>query len=139
MGNKQGTVIKIISVKEIIVDLGKDDGILIGDRLEIYSIGPEVRNSSGDLIGTLDNIKANLEVITVYQNMSICADVRYTETSITSSIASIASIGLTSYKRQDKINLAVKEEQIDHDLKDELYEMSKNNKINIGDLVRLDS
>lgn len=66
-------VIEIINEKELIIDFGSSNGANVGDKVRIYSIGEDVFHPDTDtVIGTLDIIKDELEVYTVYENFSIC-------------------------------------------------------------------
>lgn len=71
--NKEPKIIKIISDMKVVVNLGSEDGIRNGTILEIYSPGEEVTDpDTGESLGTLDTIKAYIEVINVFPKMSIC-------------------------------------------------------------------
>ena len=67
-----GEVVRILSNKELVINLGYNDGVKLDDEVIIYEVGEEVSNVDGVIIGTLDYIKAKLVVTTVYANLSKC-------------------------------------------------------------------
>jgi hypothetical protein len=64
-------VIKLLSDNSLIVDYGKNDGAYEGDDLRIFTPGEEVV-FQGTNYGTLDLIKADIEVISVFPKFSVC-------------------------------------------------------------------
>lgn len=66
------TVLEILNEYSLLVDYGIEDGATVGDVLRIYAEGEPVKNLNGVTIGTLDQIKAEVEVSIVYMNFSIC-------------------------------------------------------------------
>lgn len=83
MGIKEYSVIKILSETKIIIDYGAVDGAKQGDNVKVIRIGPEVIHpKTNEVIGTLDPILAKLEIITVYEHFSVCADVARYERNI---------------------------------------------------------
>lgn len=74
---KQIKVIKIIDDKTLVINAGRENGIETGNDIEIYQPGNEIIDpDTNKSLGTLDYIKAELEVVNVYPKMSVCKDVR---------------------------------------------------------------
>ena len=85
-----GEVVRILSNKELVINLGYNDGVKLDDEVIIYEVGEEVSNVDGVMIGTLDYIKAKLVVTTVYANLSICEYPKENMTTFEKSVASIS-------------------------------------------------
>ena len=70
---KKMKVAKIISTKQIVINAGEEDGIKVGDELQIIEqIGDPVKDpDTGKILGTLDKQKGKVIVSTVYSKMSI--------------------------------------------------------------------
>ncbi|MFM1539306.1 hypothetical protein [Helcococcus bovis] len=64
-------IIQIISEKEILVNYGYNDGAEEGDSLEIIEVGPEVKYNDISY-GAFDLIKAEIEVVEVFDRFSLC-------------------------------------------------------------------
>lgn len=67
-------IAKIISTKQIVVNAGSNDGLEVGDKLEIidkFGDEPIVDPDTGESLGTLDLIKGNVIVSKVYPHMAI--------------------------------------------------------------------
>ena len=64
-------VIKLLSDNSLIVDYGKNDGAYEGDELRIFTPGEDVV-FQGTNYGTLDLIKEDIEVISVFPKFSVC-------------------------------------------------------------------
>lgn len=72
MDNKSWKIIKIIDNYQVVVNAGHDD-VARGDILEVYVEGsPVLDPDTNEELGTLDYIKALLEVDVVYPKMCIC-------------------------------------------------------------------
>lgn len=123
-----GKVVRILSDKELVIDLGYSDGVKLNDEIIIYEIGEEVKTLDGDIIGTLDHIKAKLVVTTVYENLSKC---EYPKENITAFEKSALSISksFVSYETQKSLN--VDKNEI------EPYIKKHSDKIHIGDNVKI--
>ncbi|WP_121615258.1 FlgT C-terminal domain-containing protein [Virgibacillus halodenitrificans] len=66
-------VVKIIDENRIVINAGKKDGISKGQVLEIYEPGEEVKDpDTGESLGTLDYIKADINVQHIFEKMAIC-------------------------------------------------------------------
>lgn len=69
-------IVKIIDEYRIVVD-AKCDDVKKGDLLEVYEPGDEIRDpETGELLGTLDYIKAVIEVEDVLPRMCVCRNHR---------------------------------------------------------------
>lgn len=76
--NCLGRVIRILSNKELIVDVGDND-LTVGDKVVIYATGDEIFDLDGKFLGVYEYDKATLEVITTTHTYSICATPKKTE------------------------------------------------------------
>lgn len=71
---KEMKIAKIISTKQIVVNAGSNDGLKVGDKLEIidkFGDEPIVDPDTGESLGTLDLIKGTVIVSKVYPHMAI--------------------------------------------------------------------
>ena len=71
---KEMNIAKIISTKQIVVNAGSNDGLKVGDKLEIidkFGDEPIVDPDTGESLGTLDLIKGTVIVSKVYPHMAI--------------------------------------------------------------------
>ena len=119
-------VVKIISEYDVVINAGSDDGVKVGDIFEIYEPGDVVNDPDTDeVLGTLDFVKARIQVKTVFQKMSLCTN---TETS-TSTIAELA-LSMSSFYASSIKPLNVDALDISGGFED------VNKKIRVSDLVR---
>lgn len=134
----EAEVIRILNNKEIIINKGQEDGIVIGDRFivgdslgEVYN--PHVKESYGHFL----NIKETLEVITTYPRFSVLAKVEHrTEggqinVALTQKAASIMAKSLYGETKNIELTLPVNEQQI------KPFNKGKNKYISLGDLAIL--
>lgn len=76
-------VIEIIDKYSIIVNYGHLDGATKNNKIRVIARGPEIVDSeTGDLLGTLDAIKAELTIETVYEKFSICKNIEITKQNV---------------------------------------------------------
>lgn len=95
-------VIKIIDDKSLIINAGSFDDVKVGDRFEIYCVGEPIFDPyTKENLGTLDTIKDQLTVKTVYEKMCICyhppvyhSSITYMNTSIFSKITEEKGINI---------------------------------------------
>lgn len=114
-------IVKIVDEETLIINAGLDQGISIGDKFEIYSVGEKIFDPrTGEDLGTLDTIKDTVEAITVLQKMSIC------QHKLTYNIAT--PVGLNLNKTSNKT--------LDVDITQISGGLSNDAKIRIGDKVR---
>lgn len=75
MTEKQLKIVKIIDEYKIVINGGVNDNIHIGDEFEVYQIGiPVIDPETAEELGTLDPIKAYIEVAHVYPKMCVCTN-----------------------------------------------------------------
>ena len=71
-------VIKIISDTQILINAGANFKLKLGDSLDILTIGEEIIDpDTKQSLGTLDTIKATVEIVTLYPKMALCQKVEY--------------------------------------------------------------
>lgn len=96
-------IVKIIDDYTVLIDAGKQDGYDVGDVFEIYITGKEIKSPSGDVLGTLDNIKGQIVVDTIFDAMSLCKSSEFTASGIS---ASMEMFNTTLYsKSRKKLNV----------------------------------
>lgn len=118
-------VIKILDYKNILIDYGRIDGASEKDVIRIIERGEEIIYD-GRNYGTLDNIKAELSIQTIYEKFSLCRNIKRSNSLSRGLSQSIFSI--YNYRPAD---LKVNEDQIEH------IEIPDNDVINLGDLVEV--
>jgi hypothetical protein len=70
---KEYKIIKIIDEYRVLINAGSNDDLSIGQHLEVFKLGQEIFDpETNESLGTLDSIKSNLVVTTVYEKMCIC-------------------------------------------------------------------
>lgn len=115
-------VVKIIDEYNIVVNAGSEHGIRKDSRLEIFVPGEEIIDpETNESLGTLDTIKAYLEVKNVFPKMCVC------ENAETRSVSLFMAYNLT---REETKPLNIDSSQISGGLN------KTDKKIRIGDLVR---
>jgi len=68
-------VIKIIDDKSLVINAGADKGLHVGDIIEVFQPGDEVVDpETNESLGSLDYVKARLDVVTSLPKMSVCKD-----------------------------------------------------------------
>lgn len=116
-------VIKIISDSEILINAGANKKLAQGTSLDIFITGEEIFDpDTNESLGTLDTVKATVEVDTVYPQMALCKKIEYSTTNLIESISN--SINVKKVKR-----LKIDPSEISGGLSSDLT-------IHIGDLVR---
>lgn len=72
--NEGGRVVRIISERELVVNLGREDGIQVGDKLEVYEEGePVIDPETQEDLGLLRRVKAVVVVRSVDELKCIVA------------------------------------------------------------------
>lgn len=118
-------IIKVINEQNIVINAGKDKGLEEGTELEIFTPGevlvdPETKEE----LGTLDIVKADIELTTLYEKFSICKNSAYVTTNPIIGIAE-------SFEQRRRKDLNIDTTEISGYGVDEYSK-----KIKIGDLVR---
>lgn len=72
---RNAKVIDIINFHEIIIDYGYKQGAKNGQKVRVVETGRPVYNLKNENLGTLDAIKAELEIVNIYENFSICSKI----------------------------------------------------------------
>lgn len=123
MPNKTYKVIKIINDYELVVNAGSNNGIGKDESLEVFILGEEITDpETGESLGTLDTIKAYLNVKHVYPKMSICENA---DSHITNAFAGWAE----AFEIRNRKRLNIDSAEISGG-------QEEAGKIRIGDLVR---
>ncbi|RXA82609.1 hypothetical protein [Latilactobacillus sakei] len=123
-------VVRILSDKQIVISAGKKQNATVGTKYNVYEIGekiidPETKNS----LGTLDYIKATVEVVTTYDNFSIAEYITRSTKTITQGIMSAFSESNKTVTEKTIHVLPVDEEAIKP-------QNIKNKLIQIGDPIK---
>lgn len=112
-------VIKVINEYQIVINAGKNKDIQKGQTLEIFVPGEEIHDpETNELLGSLDFIKAYLNVKDVFDKMCICENKD-------NSLNVLA--GLSLLNNSQRLNV---------DSKEISGGISGDSRIKIGDLVR---
>lgn len=88
--NYIGQVIRILSPTTIIIDAGELD-LTVGDKVQIYTVGDEIKDLKGNFLGVYENIKDTLEVVQTSENYSVCEKLERTTTSALSAVAQLTA------------------------------------------------
>ncbi len=124
--DKQLKVIEVISPYEILINAGAEDNIDEFSTYEIYIPGKKIVVDGIDY-GTLDNIKATLEIIQVYPKMSLCSSDEVIKTLTHPYDRSTFSLKEKQDTKPLKVRASLKESHS--------YMLDKT--IKVGDLVRI--
>ena len=86
-------VIKIISDSEILINAGANKKLAQGTSLDIFITGEEIFDpDTNESLGTLDTVKATVEVDTVYPQMALCKKIEYSTTNLIESISNSMNV-----------------------------------------------
>ncbi len=119
-------VIEILDPTRILINGGSNQGLSDGDTLEIFETGGSVVDpQTGENLGTLDFIKDQVEVVTLYENFSLCKKIVRTKSNIFTPFNEYVTT--TSHVASLKVN----EEQITN------RKISGNPVISVGDELRI--
>lgn len=92
-GEIKGRIVRIVSPRTVIVDIGTKNGVSTGSNLVVYEEGQEIAGLDGKSLGKMEYVKANLRVIHAQENFSLAETVDTEDvTSISGSIASSLTI-----------------------------------------------
>lgn len=67
----KGRVVRILDNTSLIIDIGSDD-IDVGDIVQVYTPLGTLEGIDGEILGSLEEIKAQLKVIRVEPSYAIC-------------------------------------------------------------------
>ena len=110
MANRDYKVIEIIDEYSLLINYGSINGAIKGVDIRIISIGPEVTDpTTGEVLGTMDQIKAYLTITVVYDRFSICQRVK--EKIVNSLLNPLSQLQITM---REKSLLNVDEKDITH-------------------------
>lgn len=123
--NYLGNVVRIISNKELIIDVGEED-LTVGDKVQIYTVFDELTDLEGNSLGPYENIKETLDVVQTSKNYSVCKKI---VTKKSSSYAILSSFSNVEYKVAEKLNIN------EEDIKP-LTEYKDDKEIHVGDYVK---
>lgn len=123
--NCLGQVVRILSDKELIVDVGDDD-LTVGDTVIIYAAGDEIFDLDGNSLGVYEHDKATLEVITTTPTYSVCATPKITER--VGSLVDYSRIFSKEVTNQNSFNVS------ENDI--ESIKIANSDKVLKGDLVK---
>lgn len=116
-------VVKIISEYKVVVNAGSQDFIQEGAEMEIFAPGKDVIDpDTGENLGALDYIKANVRVVNLFPKMCVC------ENCENERIGNFAVLFSQTFTEKMPLNVESK------DISGGFEDISK--KIRVGDLVR---
>lgn len=129
-------VIKILNQFAILIDYGSKDGAVKGDKVRVFVKGKEIYNNKNKFLGTLDIIKDELEITTVYEHFSICEKIKRTSKTIQRNpfeIYKLSGLMKSSETKTDveKLPLNVNKEDFTNDI------FKTDEPIKKGDLVKI--
>lgn len=117
-------VVEIVDEYTLIIDYGLSNYAEVGRKLRIYTVGEEIQDPTTKLyLGTLDIIKAVVEVVTPYERFSICKNISYIDYNILNPLSNL--VRTTSSKNKLNVNPASISNR----------ELPKASPIEVGDLV----
>ncbi len=129
MSENKFKVIKIIDDRKIVINAGTSHGLNTGDELEIYLPGkPIIDPDTNEDLGTLDPIKAYIEIRNIYPKMSVCVNAQKEPASTALAILQDTANALTTTVPK---RLPVHPEDISGG-----WLESSEHRIRVGDLVR---
>lgn len=118
-------VIAILDKYTILIDYGRSDGASLKDLVRVVQKGPAVVYD-GLEYGTLDNIKAELTIKTIYNNFSLCKNSKTSNVIMKNFSQSMLSFYDTQHEE-----LNVNEKEIEN------LKAPNDKTINLGDLVEV--
>lgn len=130
----QYKVVKIIDENRIVINAGASDGFKSGSKFEIFVKGDMVIDpDTKEELGTLDFIKAKIEIETLYLNMSVCVNVKKVDNNpMATALTTLSNRALSVYGYGEKVP-----DELDVDMSEATGGLAKyNSKIKIGDLVK---
>lgn len=127
MASRDYKVVEIINEYSILINYGSLNGAEKGDEIRIIAIGPEITDPiTEENLGTMDLIKANMTIVTVYEKFSLCQNIK--ENVVNSLLNPLSQLQIT---KREKTSLNVDEKDITH------REMPNDITIRPGDIVEI--
>lgn len=123
--NYLGNVVRIISDKELIIDVGEED-LTVGDKVQIYTVFDELTDLEGNSLGPYENVKETLDVVQTSKNYSVCKKI---VTKKASNYAVLSALSNNVYQVAEKLNVNEKEIK-------PLTEYKDDKEIHVGDYVK---
>jgi hypothetical protein len=124
-----GKVIRIFNETTLLVNVGRRDGLTIGDRVVVLEKGEEVKDpDSGESMGELELVKAELRATDVQERMSIVKSLVKRD---------ISNLPLSSRMIEDSIRIRYSEEKMSV-ASGEISGMPSLSPVKIGDPVRFE-
>ncbi len=117
-------VIKLLSDDSLIVDYGRINGAYEGQNLRVFTPGQDVIFEDKNY-GSLDLIKVDVEIVTVYPKFSVCQKIERKK---------VSTLGLTDFMTRDIEtikSLNFKKEDVSKEI------FRDKEPIKLGDLVKL--
>lgn len=106
-------VIDIIDKFSILINYGEEQGAKKGDKTRIVVEGRGIYDTKKNFLGTLDIIKDELEIVTVYNNFSICNKIKKKARKNPYEIPDLKASLLAIYDRQKKLQEYIEQEYIE--------------------------
>lgn len=126
--NKKYQIIKIIDAYNVLVNAGIDDGITKTTKFIIKVKGKPVV-FEGEDYGTLDYVKAELEVKVLYDKMALCQNSKIIKVS--------QNLGITSWLNNSETVEKVAPLEINQNDVDNEFKYILDHKLRVGDVVEL--
>ncbi len=124
-----GRVIRIFNETTILVNAGRKEGLTMGDRVVVIEKGDEVKDpESGESLGELELVKAELRATDVQERMSILKSLVKKDTS---------NVPLSSRMIEDSIRVRYSEEKMIV-AAGEMSGMPSPSPVKVGDTVRFE-
>ncbi len=127
MNTKKYKVIKIVDPYSILINYGYIEGAKINSKVQIIELGPEIKDpDTNKILGTFDNVKANLLITEVFENFSLCQNIISKRTSVfINPLAELSNVST------EKKALNVSNEEISN------LKRPCDNTIRIGDIAKI--
>lgn len=127
MANRDYKVVEIINEYSILINYGSLNGAEKGDEIRVIAIGPEITDPiTEENLGTMDLIKSNMTIVTVYEKFSLCQNIK--ESVVNSLLNPLSQLQIT---KREKTSLNVDEKDITH------RELPNDTTIRPGDIVEI--
>lgn len=129
-----GKIVKIIDPYNVIINLGYKNSITEGTLLEIYEIGPEIKDEESNY-GRLDIIKATIKPKMISEKVSLCTNNEFYLKRIVKTPLQKLLNTINANETEEIEEIApLKIAEISKDI---VLNLKEAEKIKIGDLVRI--